>query len=655
MCGLVGFFGPGITDPQATLSRAAAAIEHRGPDAAGFWTETGTATASPLHLAFRRLAIQDLTNAGSQPMLAADGHAVIAFNGEIYNHLELRRELERDGFAPGEWRGHADTETLLACFQAWGVERSLQAAIGMFAIAYWDRRSRRLFLARDRLGEKPLYYGRFGNGIGFGSELKALRALPGFDPTLDLGALAGFVGGAATPGTLSIYRNISKLESGTWLELAEGDLRAPRLPAPRPYWQLAEVVRDGLARPLDFGSDEEATDALEQVLIRAVGSQLISDVPLGAFLSGGIDSSTIVALMQRLSSQPVKTFSIGFHEDAFNEAEHAKAVARHLGTDHHELYVDDAAARQVIPDLPRIYCEPFADISQIPTFLVSRMAKERVTVSLSGDAGDELFGGYGRYQDALRAWGSLERLPLTLRRLVARTIGAAPLSGWRTFLEGPGRILPARVRSNLSDHRILRGSRVLASASFDEFYRQGFMEFWSPDLVNGIERTELPPPPQQPAGLSPLARMMYADSLAYLPDDILVKVDRAAMAVSLETRVPLLDARVVDFAWHLPDRYRVRDGIGKWLLRQVLYRHVPRAIVDRPKMGFGVPLDGWLRGPLRPWAEELLSPRRLTDTGVFAVRPVRQRWAEHLSGQRNWQYHLWPILMFQAWHETQAT
>lgn len=650
MCGLVGYFGHGLTDPLATLTRAAEAILHRGPDAGGFWSDP----SSPLHLAFRRLAIQDLTPAGSQPMVAVDGSLVIAFNGEIYNHLELRRTLEAQDLAPVGWRGHSDTETLLACFQAWGVERTLKAAIGMFAIALWNRGSRTLVLARDRLGEKPLYLGFVGAGIGFASELKALRTLPGFDATIDPEGLGGLVSGGATAGTRSIYRSIAKLEPGTWLELTAADLATRRIPPVQPYWRLAEVARSGLEQPLRFGSDEAATDALEAVLGDAVQSQLISDVPLGAFLSGGIDSSTIVALMQARSSRPVKTFSIGFHENAYNEADHAKAVAAHLGTDHHELYVDDQTARDVITELPRMYCEPFGDFSQIPTFLVSRMAREKVTVSLSGDAGDEMFGGYSRYLMALKAWDRLGRVPAGLRRALARGIRSLSPGGWGTLIDGPGRILPARVRSGLSGQRILRGSDLIGCRDFPEFYARGFQELWSPDLVKAVKRSAVSPVQDDIDGLSRLGWMMYADATSYLPDDILVKVDRAAMAVSLETRVPLLDKRVVEFAWHLPDTYRLRDGAGKWLLRQVLYRHVPRTLVDRPKMGFGVPLDSWLRGPLKDWAEDLLSSRKLHDSELFSVAPIRQRWAEHLSGSRNRVYHLWPVLMYQAWREAQA-
>lgn len=650
MCGLVGFIGPGLTDPQGTLIEAALTLHHRGPDDGGYWSDPD----APVYLAFRRLAIQDLSQAGSQPMTGAGGALVVTFNGEIYNHLALRETLEREGQAPASWRGHSDTETLLACFRAWGVERTLKAAIGMFAIALWDRRRKRLTLARDRFGEKPLYYGLIGQGLGFASELKALRGLPGFDATIDRRALAGLVGAMATPHTTSIYQSQSKLAPGHWLEISLDDIAARRLPASRPYWRLADVARAGLAAPHAFASDDEATDGLESVLTEAVRSQMISDVPLGAFLSGGIDSSTIVALMQRISSRPVKTFSIGFHEEGYNEAEHAKAVASHLGTDHHELYVDDASARNVITDLPQMYCEPFADLSQIPTHLVSKMARQQVTVSLSGDAGDEMFGGYSRYFLAMQAWRTISRLPVGLRRGLARAIGLVPRAGWGLLIDGPRRMLPARVGSGLSSHRLVRGSTVAASASFDDFYQRGYVELWTPDLIEGLGADRAPRPEAGPEGLSQLGSMMFADSEAYLPDDILVKVDRAAMATSLETRVPLLDARVVDFAWRLGDHYRVRDGVSKWLLRQVLYRHVPRTLIDRPKMGFGVPLDNWLRGPLRPWAEELLATPRLRDSGVFRIAPIRRRWAEHLSGERDWQFHLWPILMYQAWLETQT-
>ena len=651
MCGLVGFLGPGLDDPQAALLRAAAAIAHRGPDDHGVWFDP----AGPIALGHRRLAILDLSAAGHQPMLSSDGRWCIVYNGEIYNHLELRERLAATpGLSLPRWRGHSDTETLLACFSAWGIERTLDATIGMFAIALWDREKQQLYLARDRLGEKPLYYGWVGRGLAFGSELKALQALPGATRQIDRAALAGLMSFSVVPGSRSIYEGIRKLEPGCWLTVGIGDVTARQLPPVQAYWRLADAAQAGVQAPLSFASDTEAADALESVLSKAIGSQLISDVPLGAFLSGGIDSSTTVALMQRQSSRAVRTFSIGFHEQAYDEAGYARAVAEHLGTDHHELYVDERTARDVIPSLPQIYCEPFTDVSQIPTFLVARMAREHVTVSLSGDAGDELFGGYSRYFQAQAMWSRAQHIPAAARAPLIRAIGRLRPATWDRLLAGARPVLPARMRASLTGHRIHRGIEVLSEDRFDDFYRRGFLRLWAPGLVLGDRNGGIVTLPAPPSESTHWDRMQFIDTLSYLPDDILVKVDRAAMAVSLETRVPMLDRRVVEFAWRLPLQYKVRGGTGKWLLRQVLGRHVPAELFDRPKMGFGVPIDSWLRGPLRDWAETLLSESRLKAAGLFDVATVRRAWSEHLSGQRDRQYHLWAVLMFEAWREAQT-
>ena len=642
MCGLVGFFGGGLDDPRQALTLAAQAIAHRGPDDFGYWRDD----QAGLSLAHRRLAILDLSAAGHQPMASDDGRWVIAFNGEIYNHLALREALP----APGPWRGHSDTETLLASISALGLERTLESLIGMFAFALWDRDERRLYLVRDRLGEKPLYYGWVGQGLAFASDLKALRALPGFSGRIDRAALAGMMTFNAVPAPRSIYEDILKLVPGAFVCIDADDIAARRRPAAVTYWRVRSVAREGVISPIRYASDAAATDALESVLKSAVESQMISDVPLGAFLSGGIDSSTIVALMQAQSSRPIKTFSIGFHEESYNEAEYAKAVAAHLGTEHRDLYVDDAAARDVIPALPGIYSEPFADLSQIPTFLLSRLAREHVTVSLSGDAGDELFGGYSRYLLALKIWASLKKVPSPLRRPLADVLRSVSPPAWNRALKGLGPLLPARYRAGLPGHKIHRGADLLAMRSFSEFYREGMLALWSPGLVLGDSDGGIAPQEELPAELSHFEQMMLQDLLAYLPDDILAKVDRAAMAVGLETRVPFLDRRVVEFAWRLPHDYRVRGDTGKWLLRQVLARYVPKKLFDRPKKGFGVPLDVWLRGPLREWAEDLLAESRLRQGGYFDPAPIRRRWAEHLSGHRDWQYHLWPVLMFESWN-----
>jgi asparagine synthase (glutamine-hydrolysing) len=642
MCGLTGFLGRSALEHRdavnGVLKHMAQAIASRGPDGFGAWADPEAGIA----LAHRRLAIVDLTPAGAQPMVAAAGRYVLAFNGEIYNHLKLRAEL--DGVV---WRGHSDTETLLAGFEAWGVEATLQRAIGMFAFALWDREQRALTLGRDRLGEKPLYYGWQGQGVKavflFGSEVSALRRHPAFTAPINRDALALYMRYNCIGGEHSIYQGIHKLLPGHLLTLAAGQTE-PRVWA---WWSAAEVAERGVTHPF-AGTPAQAVDELEALLSSAVGQQMVADVPLGAFLSGGVDSSTVVALMQAQSSRPVKTFSIGFHEAGYNEAEHAKAVAQHLGTEHTELYVSAQQALDVIPKLPSLYAEPFADSSQIPTYLVSQLARQHVTVSLSGDAGDELFCGYNRYQMTARLWGKLERVPKPLRRAAAAAITAVPPARWDSL----SRFLPV---ARLGD-KLHKGAALLGCQSAADLYL-GMVSHWSEpnDLVLGGREPPIVLTSQTPAlaGLNDVERMMALDMLSYLPDDILAKVDRAAMGVSLETRVPMLDHRVVEFAWSLPLSTKLRGGVTKWPLREVLYRHVPRSLIERPKMGFGVPIDQWLRGPLRDWAETLLSESRLRQEGYFNPVPIRQKWIEHLSGQRNWQYHLWDVLMFQAWLENQ--
>jgi asparagine synthase (glutamine-hydrolysing) len=622
MCGIAGFAGGRFDDggqgARAVLGRMTGAIAYRGPDSAGAWLDAECKVA----LGHRRLAILDLSPAGEQPMTSPSGRYVTVYNGEIYNHLELRERLK------GPWRGHSDTETLLAAIEAWGVEKALRECAGMFALAIWDRREKALILARDRLGEKPLYYGWQGEGPDcaflFGSELKALARHPAFRREIDRKALALFTRFNYVPAPHSIYAGIAKLPPGTFLTLRSGE----RTSEINTYWSAAEVAAAGSAAPLDIGP-EEATDELERVLSKAVSQQMISDVPLGAFLSGGVDSSTIVALMQAGSSRPVKSFSIGFDDPAYNEAEHAGAVARHLGTDHTELYVRPEDALAVIPSLPGIYDEPFADASQVPTLLVSRLARKEVTVALSGDGGDELFAGYNRYRLAARNWGRISKVPRPLRGAVAKGLTALSPEQWNRVAAAVAPVLPAALRVALPGEKVHKAARGLASGSADALYR-GLVSSW-----------------RDPGE-------MALDMLTYLPDDILAKVDRAAMSVSLETRVPLLDHRVVEFAWRLPLDLKLRGGETKWVLRQLLYRHVPRALIERPKMGFGIPIDGWLRGPLRDWAENLLSERRLAGEGYFNPAPIRSAWALHQSGRANMQYQLWAILMFQSWLEGQS-
>ncbi|GHU05052.1 asparagine synthetase B [Betaproteobacteria bacterium] len=571
---------------------------------------------------------------------------MLVFNGEIYNHLDLRAMLEA---ATGEinWRGHSDTETLLAGFDVWGIEGTVQRSVGMFAFAVWDKSERVLTLVRDRLGEKPLYYGWQGNTFLFGSELKALKAHPAFVATVDRDALTLLMRHNAIPAPYSIYQGIHKLLPGTLLSLS---LRQ-RDAKPQYYWDARQVVANGLSQPF-AGSGEEAVAELERLLRQSIAGQMLADVPLGTFLSGGIDSSIVAALMQAQSDRPIRTFSIGFHEAAYNEAEHANAVAQHLGTEHEEFYVTPQQALDVIPKLPSLYCEPFADSSQIPTFLVSQLARQHVTVALSGDGGDELFGGYNRYVQGNRLWSKLSHLPLWLRACMAQSIQAVPPLLWNRMLTPVQAILPQRLKfSNIGD-KLHKGSCLLTAKNLTEVYRSLTSHWISPEsLVPGAHEpaTVLSDMERQPHADNAVHQMMALDLISYLPDDILTKVDRAAMAVSLETRIPLLDHRIVEFAWRLPLSFKLKDGVGKWPLRQVLYKYVPRDLIERPKMGFGVPIEHWLRGGLREWAEDLLDESRLRREGFFNPEPIRHKWQEHLSGRRNWQYLLWDVLMFQAW------
>jgi len=656
MCGIVGIWGQ-VSGTDEALGRAVHRLAHRGPDDAGLWSDINGGVA----LGHSRLSILDLSPAGHQPMLSACGRYVIVFNGEIYNHLNLRAVLENAARLPSSlpargngdlaWRGHSDTETLLACVAAWGIERTLKATVGMFAFALWDRQERKLVLARDRLGEKPLYYGYLAGTFAFASELKALRELPGFVAEIDKGAVALLMRYNYIPAPHCIYHGLAKLLPGTWLEMTADFTRQRRMPQPRVYWSVVEAALDGTSNPSAFESDAQATAALETELSRAVAGQMLADVPLGAFLSGGVDSSTVVALMQAQSSRPVKTFSIGFDEADYNEAIHAAAVARHLGTEHTELYVSPQDALAVIPKLPTIYDEPFSDSSQIPTYLIAQLARGQVTVALSGDGGDELFGGYTRYFLAARLWKKIGRMPQTFRRFVVRAILGLPPQAWDKLYHLLAPLIPKARRWATPGYKLHKGAALLSSSDGLALYR-GLVSHWDPaGVVLGTDEplTHLAHPPMALPSLTD--QMMLLDALSYLPDDILVKVDRAAMAVSLETRVPLIDHRVFEFAWRLPLHYKVRDGTGKWLLRQVLYNHVPPGLVDRPKMGFGVPIDSWLRGPLREWAEDLLDEERLRREGYFQPEPIRRKWSEHLSGRRNWQYHLWDVLMFQAWHD----
>jgi asparagine synthase (glutamine-hydrolysing) len=649
MCGIAGFISRDQADEaglKARASRMAEALIRRGPDDSGVWVDA----KAGLGLGFRRLAIIDLSPEGHQPMLSACGRYVMVFNGEVYNFLELRKELEAKGH---RFRGRSDTEVMLAAFSEWSVTAAVPKFVGMFAFALWDRQERALHLVRDRLGIKPLCYGWIGKAFVFGSELKALRAHPDFAPEVDRGALALYLRYGYIPAPHSIYRGIHKLVPGSILTLKNECSQGQQESTPAPYWSMAEVTAQGSSGPLLI-DEREAVARLEDALKESVRLRMIADVPVGAFLSGGIDSSTVVAVMQAHSSRPVKTFTIGFHEDGYNEATHAKAVADHLGTDHTELYVTSDEARAVIPKLATVFDEPFSDSSQIPTFLVSELARRYVTVSLSGDGGDELFGGYPRYFMALKMWSSVGLLHLSSRRIMARLITLWKPSqydraiGWlRPRPNGKGRAI------SIGD-RIHKGAELLTVESSDALY-QRLVSIWTKpeEIVKGSSEPDTPW--SDPRRLAATAcfeeRMMLRDLLSYLPDDILTKVDRASMGVSLEARVPLLDHRLVEFAARVPSSMKIRGRRGKWLLRQLLYKYVPKKLVERPKMGFGVPIGAWLRSPLRDWAEDSLSERRLKREGYLHPEQVRQRWLEHLSGHRNWQYHLWDILMFQGWLE----
>lgn len=656
MCGIAGFLGfPRTLAASDVLRSMTAAIVRRGPDDEGYWLDA----EREVGLGHRRLSIVDLSPNGHQPMASADGRFVIAFNGEIYDFMEVRAELEATGLAP-TWRGHSDTEVVLAAIGAWGVERALQRFTGMFAFALWDRSERRLVLARDRIGEKPLYYGWAPDTFFFASELKALRRWPGWQPEIDRGSVALLMRHNYVPAPYSIYRRVFKLEPGSFVSVTLDDVRHgpaedARAPLPiRRYWSLRDTV-DSAAGSRFAGSDRDATDELEHLLRASVRRQMVADVPLGALLSGGVDSSTVVALMQMQSTVPIRTFTIGFDEDAYDEAEHARAVAKHLGTNHTEHYVTAAEAMSVIPDLPTLYDEPFADSSQIPTYLVSRIARSDVTVCLSGDAGDELFGGYNRYFVGRRIWDRIGWIPAGLRKHASRLITRLPPDRWDRMFARLGPVLPRMARQRSPGDKLHKLAEILDAPGPADFYR-GLVSHWrNPEavVVNSREPATILDLPEQWPQLDDFTElMMFLDSVSYLPDDILVKVDRAAMAVSLETRVPFLDQAVVEFAWRLPLAKKVRKGVGKWLLREVLYRHVPRELIERPKMGFGVPIDSWLRGPMRDWAEALLDERRLRNEGWFHPAPIRAAWTSHLSGRRNYQYLLWDVLMFQAWLET---
>lgn len=638
MCGIAGFLTPRnlAAKDEVILRTMTDAIANRGPDDSGVWVDGPNGVA----LGHRRLAILDLSPAGHQPMASASERYVLVYNGEIYNHIDLRRELEAAGLVKA-WRGHSDTEVLLAAFERWGVPGALTRVNGMFALAVWDRSSETLTLARDRLGEKPLFYGRAGEAFLFGSELKALTSHPDFERVVNRDALALYLRYNYVPSPHCIWDGVRKLPPGHYVELQD---RGRIVGEPVSYWDFPKFASEGAARPL--ADTPELVDDLEALLMDAVGRQMGADVPLGAFLSGGVDSSLIVSLMQAQSQQPVQTFTIGFNEVEYNEAEHARAVANHLGTRHTDLYVSATDALAVVPNLARMWDEPFSDSSQIPTYLVSAMTREHVTVSLSGDGGDELFGGYNRYNAGMSLWRGGQRLPRPVRGAAAAAAGSPQALG---AANAAARILPARFKPLGLADRLHKVRDLLGEDTVEGMYRRLISSGMEPDEVLKGGWQEAPGGPTASGWADGRQFMMYTDTLTYLPDDVLVKVDRASMAVSLEARAPFLDHRVVEYAWRLPMSAKIRGRVSKYILKEVLARHVPRNLTDRPKMGFAIPVGQWLRGPLRAWAEDLLAEDRVARDGFFQPAVVSALWRDYLAGQTGLQARLWSLLMFQDW------
>lgn len=622
MCGIAGYWSPGEKASEAVLKKMASSLSHRGPDQSGVWVDQKYGVG----FAHARLSILDLSPNGKQPMTSADGRYTICYNGEVYNHLDIRKELSDYPF-----KSHSDTETILAAMSCWGIDKSLEKFVGMFAFALWDEERQQLFLVRDRLGIKPLYYGRTGNGWVFGSELKALKCHPAYFPPIDRDALTLFFRHNYIPAPYCVFQDTWKVDPGQMVVISSSRVEKNE------WWSARSVWQAGMDSSFS-GSDQDAIDTLEGLLLDAVSQRMLADVPLGAFLSGGIDSSAIVALMQAQSSQKVKTFSIGFHEKGYNEAEHAKAVAEHLGTDHTELYVTSQDMLSVVPEIPQYWDEPFSDSSQIPTYILSKLTREHVTVSLSGDGGDELFCGYQRYF-ALNFWDNVKRIPLPVRYATAVALSALPAK----LFSAIGSIGP-KIHWRLN---------MLTMTEFSKFYRYFVSHEQVPEqmVLGGREPNSAITRKDNSISSELMVQMPFWDVVSYLPDDILVKVDRASMGASLEARVPLLDHRVVEFAGALPTRYKVRDGQSKWLLRQVLYKHVPRHLIDRPKMGFGVPVLEWLQGDLKEWCLDTLNLLAMRQQGYLNCNHVEKILTRFYKGETKWCHHLWDILMFQSWHD----